>query len=450
MKKSQFLIFVAIFVQLGVWAQVPQLFNYQGVARDGSGTPLASRSISIKATILDGSATGTVAYSESQSITTNQFGLFTMAIGSGTVLSGTFTGIVWSTGSKYLKIEIDPNGGTTYSITGTTELLSVPYALFAGQSGTGSGTSQWVNNATGINYNSGNVGIGTSQPGHTLEIVDNETNGYTGWADKRHLLRVQNLNSGNFSNAAAIITAGPVGTASGLSLGHSAPTYYHNPDVSSIFNIEGKGLNIGTWGATPAPITFATGTPDSCKMIINGDGKIGIGTTSPVSWLNIEKNVSGGDRVFLRLENTSNANSALVANHILAGTNDNSNNLELISTAQSYFPTTTPGSGFGIVRSGKLALMAWGSDAYPTSLISFYTGGSPSNPTASLERMRIDQNGLVGIGTDVPKTKLHVSGGDVYIDDSTKGIVMKSPDGQCWRITVASTGTLSSTSIACP
>ncbi len=117
------------------FAQAPQSFNYQGLARDNAGAAMATKTISVKATILDGTATGTSVYSETFSPSTNAFGLFTLGIGSGTPVAGTFSAIKWSTGNKFLKIEVDPNGGSSYALSGTTQLLSVPYAMYAASAG---------------------------------------------------------------------------------------------------------------------------------------------------------------------------------------------------------------------------------------------------------------------------------------------------------------------------
>ncbi|MCW3121085.1 MAG: hypothetical protein JWQ38_577 [Flavipsychrobacter sp.] len=130
---------ISIFLATGMaaMAQAPQSFNYQGVARTTAGVPMAGVPIGLRLTIHDGSITGAVVYQETQTPNTNSFGLYNVSIGSGTVVSGTFSGVNWSTGGKYLQVEIDPAGGTSYSDAGTNQLLSVPYAMFAA-SGAGS------------------------------------------------------------------------------------------------------------------------------------------------------------------------------------------------------------------------------------------------------------------------------------------------------------------------
>lgn len=110
-------------------AQAPQKFNYQGVARNAAGLPLVSQSIGLRLTILDGTSSGPAQYSETHTVTTNAYGLYNVAVGGGTVGSGSMAAVTWASGDKYLKVEIDPAGGTSYTDLGATQLLSVPYAL---------------------------------------------------------------------------------------------------------------------------------------------------------------------------------------------------------------------------------------------------------------------------------------------------------------------------------
>jgi len=117
-----------------LFAQAPQKMNYQSVIRKTDGTLLSNTLVGIKTSILLGSATGTASYVETQTTTTNANGLATIEIGGGTPVTGTFSGIDWGAGSHFVKTEIDPAGGTNYTISGTSQLLSVPYALYAGSS----------------------------------------------------------------------------------------------------------------------------------------------------------------------------------------------------------------------------------------------------------------------------------------------------------------------------
>jgi len=128
--KKQFIILFLFYTTL-VFAQTPQLLNYQGIARNGNSV-LANTFVKLRFTIHDGTASGTIVYQETQAaIPTNAYGLFTAQIGSGTVNSGTFIAINWGTGAKYLQVEMDPSNGSTFTDLGTTQLLSVPYAMYA-------------------------------------------------------------------------------------------------------------------------------------------------------------------------------------------------------------------------------------------------------------------------------------------------------------------------------
>ncbi|QDW21313.1 hypothetical protein [Flavobacterium sp. KBS0721] len=117
-----------------LFAQAPQKMSYQSVIRKTDGTLVASALVGIKTTILLGSASGTATYIETQTTTTNNNGLATIEIGGGTPVTGTFAAVNWGAGSHFIKTEIDPTGGSNYTISGTSQLLSVPYALYAGSS----------------------------------------------------------------------------------------------------------------------------------------------------------------------------------------------------------------------------------------------------------------------------------------------------------------------------
>jgi hypothetical protein len=121
-------------------AQVPQAIPYQAVARNSSGSILAGTPISVRFTIRNGSATGTVQYRETQSVVTTAQGMFSVNVGGGTVEVGSFVGINWGTGTKFLQVEMDPDGGSSYLDIGTQQMMSVPYSIYSGNgvpSGTG-------------------------------------------------------------------------------------------------------------------------------------------------------------------------------------------------------------------------------------------------------------------------------------------------------------------------
>lgn len=152
------------------YGQAPQSMKYQGVARDNVGNELAYQSLGLRLSIVVGSPTGTSVYTETQNPTTNEFGLFNVKVGGGTLVSGNFTTIDWGSDSHYLKVEMDETGGTNYNLMGASELLSVPYALYAETSGDTTGKSVWTQKGDTIYYNAGNVGIGTTSPSSPLTV----------------------------------------------------------------------------------------------------------------------------------------------------------------------------------------------------------------------------------------------------------------------------------------
>jgi len=116
-------------------AQAPQGFTYQGVATENNGFELQNQTISIQASILSSSATGTTVWQETHTTTTDTFGLFNVTIGEGISTNGgssaTFQEIDWGAASHFMKVEIDVNGGSNYVHVGTSQMMSVPYALYA-------------------------------------------------------------------------------------------------------------------------------------------------------------------------------------------------------------------------------------------------------------------------------------------------------------------------------
>lgn len=128
-------LFAFLMFAAAVFAQTPQKMNYQAVVRNANNALVANQNVSSRISLLQGSPSGIPVYVETQTVTTNANGLMTLSIGEGTVVSGSFASIDWADGPYYLKSEIDPAGGTSYSIESVQQLLSVPYALYAENAG---------------------------------------------------------------------------------------------------------------------------------------------------------------------------------------------------------------------------------------------------------------------------------------------------------------------------
>ncbi len=168
--KKIYILLVILLTSFQLIAQAPEKMSYQAVIRDASDVLLVSTTVGIQISILQGSAVGTAVYVETQTPTTNANGLISIEIGSGSVVSGTFNTIDWSSDSYFIKTDVDPTGGTSYTISGTSQLLSVPYALFAKSSGGATG-SQWTSNGNNINNtNTGSVVVGSNVTNSNLNF----------------------------------------------------------------------------------------------------------------------------------------------------------------------------------------------------------------------------------------------------------------------------------------
>ncbi|MDG1428409.1 MAG: hypothetical protein P8P87_05935 [Crocinitomicaceae bacterium] len=134
--KRLLLSFAFLALSRGTFAQAPQGINYQAVIRDGVGVTLNNTNVGMKISIIQTSPGGTVVYEESFATTTSQYGLVNVVVGQGTVISGNFSLIDWAVGPYFVEVAADENGGTSYTTMGTQQLMSVPYALYAENSGT--------------------------------------------------------------------------------------------------------------------------------------------------------------------------------------------------------------------------------------------------------------------------------------------------------------------------
>jgi hypothetical protein len=175
---------------LGLMAQAPNLISFQAVVRDNSNQLIVNSPLGMKTTIIQGSPTGTVVYEELHfpNPQTNANGLVTLQIGSGLTIQGSFNNIQLDMGPYYIKTDTDPNGGTNYTISGTSQFLSVPYALYANKSSeanpvgpaggdlTGSYPNPTIANSAVTNAKIANSAVTTSKIGSnavtTVKIQD--------------------------------------------------------------------------------------------------------------------------------------------------------------------------------------------------------------------------------------------------------------------------------------
>lgn len=138
MTKQIYLFILLLFIGNFTFSQTPQAFKYQAVVRDGNGGVLSNLLVALRISLLENNPTGTSVYTETHQPATNEFGIVTLSIGEGTAVFGNFSTISWGSATYFIKMELDITGNTNYEFMGTSQLLAVPYALYAKTSGSSS------------------------------------------------------------------------------------------------------------------------------------------------------------------------------------------------------------------------------------------------------------------------------------------------------------------------
>ena len=376
-----------LLTSFGTMAQVPQLFNYQGIARDAAGNPLSNQSLSLKLAILPTSDAIVPEYEETQQVSTNEFGLYSLQIGNGTPLSGAMKNVKWETGNKYIKVAIDPTGGNQYIDAGTNQLLSVPYAIYADKSGStsekgndktragavstsaaGTGTVNFLTKFTAANTifnsqifdNGTNIGIGTTTPAAKLHLR-------TTTGNVEHI-RMQNTNATGFgkflmhndnvSNYATFTKYGSafVGGVSGIT------TQY------PFANMLAFGNNVG-------PFMLSNNGNVGIAIITGGTTNMKFNANQTTGYLGLGGNALPAAKVHF---NTATANDTIKFTNSTTG-----------HTALDGTEIRTVGNTANIINRENSTL----------NLGTFDTA-----------RITVLGNGNVGVGVNTPTTKLDVNG----------------------------------------
>ncbi|MFN8321448.1 MAG: hypothetical protein U0T74_02200 [Chitinophagales bacterium] len=330
------LMFVAATVSAS-WAQAPQQLNYQAVVRNAAGQPVANNTpVKLRFTIHDGSPTGTAVYSETINALANQFGLVNVQIGSVSNLST----VNWGSGAKYLQVETDINNTSTFTDMGTSQLLSVPYALFAGNGGGGGSTgatgptgptgpsgtngtngSNGSNGATGATGPTGATGSGGGATGATGPTgATGSGGGATGPTGPTGPSGTNGTNGSNgvtgATGATGVGVTGPTGATGVGTAGATGPTGPTGPTGTGSNYTAGTGITIA--GTTINSYwTFATN-----NLYNNNTGNVGIGTAAPSAKLSVANAfTAAGNSVLVSSTGASTASSVYTGlTSVIAGT----------------------------------------------------------------------------------------------------------------------------------
>lgn len=314
-----------------LWAQVPQKFNYQGIARDAKGNPMSGKTMRLKLSVLPTQDATVPEYEETQLVTTNEFGLYTLKIGDGEATVGEMNTVKWETGNKYIRVSIDPQGGSQFTDAGTTQLLSVPYAIYAEKAGMAKNTGG--SRAGNQHYLSKFDASGSSTAEINSQIFDNGTSigiATTNPAAKVHIdhnaaviqehLRMQNRSTtgagrftmyNNGTNSYATFTKYGSAYAGGYA---GVTTLYPYANLLAFGNNgvnpgDGLGRFLISSGGNVGISLFKGGTS---KLKFHADftsENVGIGGSStPVS--NVHMNNTDGTSMDLKLTNNTTGHTA--------------------------------------------------------------------------------------------------------------------------------------------
>ncbi len=399
---------------LTLFAQAPQSFKYQGVARNGS--TVVTGNIGLQLTIRFGTATGTVIYRERHFPTTNSAGVFSVNVGQGTTTAGSFNTIDWSNGTYYLQVEFDPAGGATYTDLGTSQLLSVPYSLYAEKAGsvegdndtdagneiqslTLSGNQLSLSNGggsvtlpTGTTYTAGS---GISISGN---IISNTGDGDNSTSNELQTLTISGtvLSLSNGGGSVTLPSVGGGGDNWGTQTVNTSSALSGNGTPVSPLTIAQNGASSGqalVWnGSAWAPSTVSSGggsyTAGSgisiSGNVISNTGDNDNSASNEIQQLSVSGNQltlsNGGGSVTLPTGTTYTAGSgiSISGNTISATDASTSNELQTISISGTVLTLSNGGGSVTLPSSGGGG-DNWGTQTVNTTNV-LSGNGTPANP----------------------------------------------------------------------
>jgi hypothetical protein len=387
-------------------AQSPEAFNYQAVVRDNSGNIMASQNVSFQVSILETTSAGNSVYTETHAVATNGFGLATLSIGSGALVSGNFNNIAWGSDAHFIQIELDENGGSNYQLMGVSQLMTVPYAMHATtveNDMVDDADADPTNEVQDISLSGTDLSI-TAGSTIDLSVLQDGVND----ADADPVNEIQDI---SLSGTDLSITSGSTVDLSGLQDG------VNDADADPANEIQDISLN-GT------DLTITSGSTVDLS---------GLGSTSP--WTDISNNVSLDDHFVSITQNTPGT-----ALYIEGG-------LQPLRVRD----VRGAGSEFSFNEYGE-TIWKYGLNEYARIDINGGPAGYLELMDVGTTRIYLNSGGNsyinggnVGIGTATPTSKLEVDNGDVEVVDSANGVILRSPNGTRYRITIDNAGNLTTT-----
>jgi len=364
-------------------AQPTSKINYQAVARNAAGNPIVNSGISVRLSILNGSG-GPSQYTEYHNVATNQFGLFAVQIGGGFLVSGNYGSINWGAGNQYLKTELDPSGtNTTYTNMGESQLLSVPYALYAANSSggptgptgpTGPQGAQGAIGATGVTGATGSPGP-TGANGSTGPTGANGATGATGATGSANINGTTNYLV-KFTGAASGGNSIVFDNGTNVIVGATTPLFASKVEIQASSTLltaltgiaTATGDGIGVYGQIPAAsASIRGGLQGEYNGTGTGSGVLGISITGTGNGIHgIKSNNAAGAGV--RGESFSTATPSIGVYGISSAAGINSYGAYAVSTAIS-------GNGlYAEANGGTVPYAIWASTTVATGNAGYFNG----------------------------------------------------------------------------
>ncbi len=447
MKTRIMFLFLATLISVGqLVAQTPQAFKYQAAIRDADGQMLMEQLISLKISILKGDTLGEAVYTEIHDVFTDNMGMVNLCIGEGLPITGNLSDIQWGEDKYFTQVEMDMEGGMNYQLLGTSQLMAVPYALYAESAG----NIQWKETENGIYYQNGRVGIGTNSPVATLDIHGQASFSSNTTFGSGNYIGLY-LNGADFDDQ-------PEWLINGHSTGKFQIRHYNGsdwedhylkikPNDGFYFGASGPKLryNFNGWASVSDSLkigkTFSVGN----HLKVTEEGKVGIGTTDPGSYkLLVETTADGGnERAVMHVRNNSTSVGSLCNLYISAG---ESGSTYLNYTAPSYIHWGGKYKSHSVLGNNGKGLV-FRSGQNDEGRFAFEFRREMGSTYTYDEKVSITYEGNLGIGTTFPQRKLHIndvmrleprysppenpSEGDIYMDGNNH--VLKVYDGTEWK-----------------